>query len=264
MKTETEAAMKADRNILRIDDICVNFGGIRAVKNVSINVERGKIIALIGPNGAGKTTVFNAITGYNMLAAGKIYFSGQDITGQKTFKIAKLGISRTFQNLRLFSHLSVLENVKIGCHRNTKANFPASIIKLASAVAEEKQVKEDSFEALRIIGLAHCAPQKAYNLSYGDKRKLEIARALALKPELILLDEPAAGMNELETSELMEIIKKIRDLGITVFLVEHDMKFVMGISDKIFVLNHGELIAEGAPEEIRKTKSVIEAYLGKE
>ena len=251
-------------NILTIDNVSVSFGGIKAIKNVSITVEKGKIVSLIGPNGAGKTTLFNCITGYNSPQSGDILFNGDTLLKQKTYLIAKKGIGRTFKNLRLFGTLSVLENVKVGCHRNTKASFLASIFKIPSARAEEKLVNKTSMEALDIVGLSNMSNIKASNLSYGNKRKLEIARALALKPELILLDEPAAGMNENETRELIDIVGKIRDLGITVFLVEHDMKLVMNISDFIFVLSYGEKIAEGTPDEIRKNSAVIEAYLGKE
>lgn len=251
--------------MLEVTSLGISFGGLRAVDELSMKIEKGGLVGLIGPNGAGKTTAFNMLTGVYRPTDGGIRLDGQNLIGKKPHEICKLGVARTFQNIRLFSQLSVLDNVKTGLHNQITYSFAESMFHLGSYRKKEKQMDEKAMELLRVFDLDGVADYKAANLPYGKQRKLEIARALATNPKLLLLDEPAAGMNPSETAELMANIVKIRDtFGIAIMLIEHDMSLVMNICEGICVLNFGKVIAKGTAEEIQNNDAVIEAYLGKQ
>ena len=248
--------------LLEVEGVAVHFGGLKAVEEVSLQVTEGQIVALIGPNGAGKTTFFNAVSRLQKLTAGTIRFAGKDVTKMSTANTARLGMARTFQNLRIYPNMSVLENVMVGCHRHERTGLWAGGLGLPHQRREERASRERALQALAKVGLETAAPLPAASLPYGSQRLVEIARALASEPRLLLLDEPAAGMNASERAHLVEQIGRIRDSGITVLLVEHDIELVMGISEYVYVLDYGRLICEGRPEAVQKDPAVIEAYLG--
>jgi branched-chain amino acid transport system ATP-binding protein len=248
--------------LLELQNVTQRFGGLVAVDKLDFAIEAGSIVAMIGPNGAGKSTVFNLITGIYAPSTGRIAFDGRTISGLKTSDIAAAGIARTFQNIRLFAFMSALDNVMTGEHARMRATVLDSLLHTPAQRAEERRVRERARELLRFVNLERAAEQYARNLAYGMQRRLEIARALAGEPKLLLLDEPAAGMNANEKLELVELIRRIRDLGVTIFLIEHDMRLVKQISERITVLDHGEKIAEGPSDIVCADPRVIEAYLG--
>ncbi|MFE8696671.1 ABC transporter ATP-binding protein [Cytobacillus sp. FJAT-53684] len=251
--------------LLQVRNTGIQFGGLKAVSDLNMEIHQGELIGLIGPNGAGKTTCFNLLTGVYVPTEGSIEFEGKKLNGLAPYQVTRRGISRTFQNIRLFNELSVVDNVKVAYHSLAKHSILSSILRLPSHISGEKEMEEKSIEFLKIFNLDQYKDEVAKNLPYGQQRRLEIARALAAGPRLLLLDEPAAGMNPQETKELMELIAFVRNkFDLTILLIEHDMNLVMGICERIYVLDHGQLIAKGSPEEIRNHPKVIEAYLGEE
>lgn len=249
--------------LLEVKNLGISFGGLRAVDNLNMNIEEGSLVGLIGPNGAGKTTAFNLLTGVYLPTDGTIVLDGVSLVGKKPADICQAGVARTFQNIRLFSQMSVLDNVKVALHNHVKYNLATSILHLGSYAKKEKQMDERGIEILKVFGLDKYADTLASNLPYGKQRELEIARALATEPKLLLLDEPAAGMNPNETADLMNTIQLIRkEFGVTILLIEHDMKLVAGICEYLYVLNFGTELANGEPKDVLNDPKVLTAYLG--
>jgi branched-chain amino acid transport system ATP-binding protein len=250
------------KKLLEVQDVLINFGGVTALNKVNLHVNEGEIAALIGPNGAGKTTVFNIVTGYYSPTSGNVIVDGESVLGLRPYQIARKGLGRTFQNIRLFGDMTAVENVATAADSLNKSGLVGSLFGVPRSRRDEAASMEKAHELLKFIGLDHRALQMAKNLPYGDQRRLEIARALALNPKVLLLDEPAAGFNPQEKVELGQLIREIRDRGFAVLLIEHDMSLVMDISDRVSVLDFGQKIAEGTPKEIQNNQRVIDAYLG--
>jgi ABC-type branched-subunit amino acid transport system ATPase component len=248
--------------LLEVDDLTIRFGGVTALDSVTFDIKEGEILGLIGPNGAGKTTCFNVMTGVYQATSGQIRFDGNSLAKRKRYQITQLGIARTFQNIRLFKSMTALENVLVGADANSRVGLFNALVRTPLHRRTEAESIEEAYRLLDFVGVGGRADELAENLSYGDQRRLEIARALATKPKLLCLDEPAAGFNPAEKQRLMALIRKVRDDGFTVLLIEHDMRLVMGVTDRVVVLEFGRKIAEGTPAEIRDNPAVIAAYLG--
>jgi len=257
--SETDAP---GRKLLEVDDVTIRFGGLTALDSVTFDIHEGEILGLIGPNGAGKTTCFNVMTGVYQATSGEVRFDGQPLRALKRHKITQLGIARTFQNIRLFKSMTALENVMVGADANSNVRFVDALFRTPRHRRTETEATKTARDLLDFVGISKRHDELAANLSYGDQRRLEIARAMATGPKLLCLDEPAAGFNPAEKSKLMDLIRRVRDQGFTVLLIEHDMRLVMGVTDRIVVLEFGRKIAEGSPTEIRDNPAVIAAYLG--